>query len=85
MPAAISITAKQGGNGMTAMAGLGRLWNSIQTWLLPMLEDELGELNVALTIHAVNFQIPPNLQALQPLHGDLSKRYLLERLAEVSP
>ena len=45
MPAAISITAKQGGNSMTAMAGLGRLWNSIQTWLLPMLEDELGELN----------------------------------------
>ena len=45
MPAAISITAKQGGNGITAMAGLSRLWNSIQTWLLPMLEDELGELN----------------------------------------
>jgi len=30
---------------MTAMAGLGRLWNSIQTWLFPMLEDELGELD----------------------------------------
>jgi len=30
---------------MIAMAGLGRLWNSIQTWLFPMLEDELGELD----------------------------------------
>ncbi len=28
---------------MVAMAGLGVLWNSIQTWLFPMLEDELGE------------------------------------------
>ena len=48
-------------------------------------EDELGELNVSLTIHAANFQSPPNLQDLQPLHGDLPRRYLLERLAEVSP
>ena len=30
---------------MIAMARLGTLWNSIQTWLLPMLEDELGELD----------------------------------------
>ena len=30
---------------MMAMAGLGRLWNSIQTWLFPMLEDELGKLD----------------------------------------
>ena len=30
---------------MSAMAGLGTLWNSIQTWLFPMLEDELGELD----------------------------------------
>ena len=30
---------------MNAMAGLGILWNSIQTWLFPMLEDELGELD----------------------------------------
>ena len=30
---------------MIAMAGLGVLWNSIQTWLFPMLEDELGELD----------------------------------------
>jgi len=30
---------------MSAMAGLGRLWNSIQTWLFPMLEDELGKLD----------------------------------------
>ena len=31
--------------GMTAMANLGSLWNSIQTWLFPMLEDKLGELD----------------------------------------
>ncbi len=30
---------------MTAMANLGSLWNSIQAWLFPMLEDELGELD----------------------------------------
>ena len=30
---------------MIAMAGLGTLWNSIQSWLFPMLEDELGELD----------------------------------------
>ncbi len=30
---------------MIAMAGLGVRWNSIQTWLFPTLEDELGELN----------------------------------------
>jgi len=24
---------------------IGELWNSIQTWLLPVLEDELGELD----------------------------------------
>jgi hypothetical protein len=30
---------------MSGIAGLGRLWNSIQTWLFPMLEDELGELD----------------------------------------
>jgi hypothetical protein len=27
------------------MAGLGVLWNSIQTWLFPMLEEEPGELD----------------------------------------
>jgi len=30
---------------MTAMVSLGSLWNSIQAWLFPMLEDELGELD----------------------------------------
>jgi len=30
---------------MTAMENLGGLWNSIQSWLFPMLEDELGELD----------------------------------------
>lgn len=30
---------------MSAMTGLGVLWNSIQAWLFPMLEDELGELD----------------------------------------
>ena len=30
---------------MTALANLGSLWNSIQAWLFPMLEDELGELD----------------------------------------
>ena len=30
---------------MIAMARLGSLWNSIQSWLFPMLEDELGELD----------------------------------------
>lgn len=30
---------------MIAMTGLGVLWNSIQTWLFPMLEDELGKLD----------------------------------------
>ncbi|MBI9018853.1 MAG: hypothetical protein JEZ07_16500 [Phycisphaerae bacterium] len=30
---------------MTAMENLGSLWNSIQAWLFPMLEDELGELD----------------------------------------
>lgn len=30
---------------MNALARLGILWNSIQTWLFPMLEDELGELD----------------------------------------
>ena len=30
---------------MMALANLGSLWNSIQTWLFPMLEDELGELD----------------------------------------
>ena len=30
---------------MIAMASLGSLWNSIQSWLFPMLEDELGELD----------------------------------------
>jgi hypothetical protein len=30
---------------MTAVAGLGRLWHSVQTWLFPMLEDELGKLD----------------------------------------
>jgi len=24
---------------------IGELWNSIQTWLFPVLEDELGELD----------------------------------------
>ena len=30
---------------MKGLAGLGTLWNSIQKWLFPMLEDELGELD----------------------------------------
>ena len=33
---------------MTNLEGrsaLGGLWNSIQSWLLPMLEDEIGELD----------------------------------------
>jgi len=30
---------------MSEIAGLGRLWNSIQAWLFPMLEDELGALD----------------------------------------
>ena len=28
---------------MSGLAELGNLWHSIQTWLFPMLEDELGE------------------------------------------
>ncbi len=27
------------------MKNLGSLWNIIQAWLFPMLEDELGELD----------------------------------------
>ncbi len=30
---------------MSGCAELGSLWSSIQTWLFPMLEDELGELD----------------------------------------
>ena len=30
---------------MSGAAGLGGLWNTIQAWLFPMLEDELGELD----------------------------------------
>jgi hypothetical protein len=30
---------------MSGLAELGNLWNSIQTWLFPVLEDELGELD----------------------------------------
>lgn len=30
---------------MSGWAELGALWSSIQTWLFPMLEDELGELD----------------------------------------
>jgi hypothetical protein len=30
---------------MNAPAGVGILWNSIQAWLLAMLEDELGALD----------------------------------------
>ena len=30
---------------MSASARLGELWNTIQAWLFPMLEDELGELD----------------------------------------
>ena len=30
---------------MSGLAELGNLWHSIQTWLFPMLEDELGELD----------------------------------------
>ena len=29
---------------MSGLAALGNLWNTIQTWLFPVLEDELGEL-----------------------------------------
>ena len=28
---------------MSGLAELGNLWHSIQAWLFPMLEDELGE------------------------------------------
>lgn len=28
-----------------AMTRLGQLWSSIQTWLFPAIEDELGELD----------------------------------------
>jgi hypothetical protein len=30
---------------MSGLAELGNLWHSIQTWLFPVLEDELGELD----------------------------------------
>ncbi len=30
---------------MSGAAGLGGLWNTIQAWLFPMIEDELGELD----------------------------------------
>jgi hypothetical protein len=30
---------------MNGMGTLGKLWSSIQTWLFPALEDELGELD----------------------------------------
>ena len=30
---------------LSQSAPIGKLWNSIQTWLFPMLEDELGELD----------------------------------------
>jgi len=30
---------------MSGLTELGNLWNSIQTWLFPVLEDELGELD----------------------------------------
>ena len=30
---------------MSGLAELGNLWHSIQTWLFPLLEDELGELD----------------------------------------
>jgi len=30
---------------MNGLAGLGELWHSIQGWLFPMLEDEVGELD----------------------------------------
>ena len=30
---------------MSQLAALGNLWHSIQAWLFPMLEDELGELD----------------------------------------
>jgi hypothetical protein len=30
---------------MNGLANLGNLWQSIQTWLFPVLEDELGELD----------------------------------------
>ena len=30
---------------MSGLAELGALWSTIQTWLFPMLEDELGELD----------------------------------------
>ena len=30
---------------MSGLARLGELWNTIQAWLFPMLEDELGKLD----------------------------------------
>ena len=31
---------------MSGLAELGNLWHTIQAWLFPVLEDELGELDV---------------------------------------
>ena len=30
---------------MNALATFGGIWNSVQVWLLPQLEDEIGELD----------------------------------------
>ena len=32
-------------DGMNALATFGGIWNSVQAWLLPPLEDEIGELD----------------------------------------
>ena len=32
-------------DGMNALATFGGIWNSVQAWLLPQLEDEVGELD----------------------------------------
>ncbi len=38
-------TCNPGRHIMSGLAELGNLWHSIQTWLFPLLEDELGELD----------------------------------------
>ena len=35
---------------MSGLAELGNLWHTIQAWLLPSLEDELGELEQLITM-----------------------------------
>jgi len=70
---------------MTAMANLGSLWNSIQAWLFPTLEDELGELDEKYRefIPSVSFarrrQTWINLKGLSDDERDLGYPRLLKR------